>query len=126
MSCCSAEGARCISGWDVEVGMIQHIEGFETQDSRQALVNWKGAGDLSIELIVRESAKRVPANVSVGSISRAGGRRDRRGTSGSDLSESGWIEIATVRRAGSGTYAVMKIDRDSGNQIWTVVTYVGE
>ena len=107
--------------------MVQHIEGFQPKSQIQTLVNWKYAGDLGIELVVCRAAERVSFNVSVSSIPRHTSLgRWVVGTSGRDLSESSWVQITTVCCAGSRSDLLMKIDRNSRNQVRAIVANIGE
>ena len=55
-----------------EIGMVQHVEVFQSQRRIQPLVDREDARDLSVELVVGQSPERVPADISVGPVGSAG------------------------------------------------------
>ena len=74
----SAGRSRSCSSWQVEIRMVENVEGFQAKGRVQTLVDREYTGDLRIELIVRDTAEGVSASIPVGHITRTRRRRKRR------------------------------------------------
>ena len=96
----SAGRSRSCSSWQVEIRMVENVEGFQAKGRVQTLVDREYTGDLRIELVVRDAAEGVSASIPVGPITRTRRRRQRRWTSRRDLREGGRIQITAVCLAG--------------------------
>ena len=106
--------------------MIQHVEGFQPEGGGQTLVDREDTGDLSVELIVCGTAERVSADISIRSISGARRWCNGCGAPSCDLREGGGIEIAAIRLPSSLVDFLVKIDRNTGDEVWPIISHVGE
>src|ERR1700728_4806078 len=112
--------------------MVQHIEGFQPESHVQRLPNWKDSRDLSVKLRRCWTTESIPADISIGSVSRTVQRREgsssrkARSAWSGDLSEGGLVQVSPVGHASSRSQRLVKINRNSGNQVRAILAYICE
>src|SRR6185312_4953610 len=110
--------------------MVQDIESFQSKRRVQVLVDGENTGYLGIKLEFPFTPEGVSADISQRSIARAcqGGKRASRCVRASirNLSECVWVQISPVRLTSIAPKMGMKIERNSGNQVGTIMADIGE